>query len=128
MQATLATKVAISRAVTLLSYFGLLFLLTAWHLVVSPPATANPYLIWAFQAVPLMMFFPVILNKNLRGHIWLCFFITVYFMHSVTIAMSTHSSAYLALIETLLVSALFIGAMMYARWKSKLNKLEQSRT
>ncbi|BBB26008.1 DUF2069 domain-containing protein [Amphritea japonica] len=125
MQATLAKKVAISRAATLFSYFGLLFLLTAWHLVIAPPATANPYIIWAFQAVPLMMFFPVILNKNLRGHIWLCFFITVYFMHSVTIAMSSHSSAYLALIETLLVTSLFTGAMMYARWKSKLNKLEQ---
>ncbi len=128
MQNTLAKKVAISRAVTLFSYFGLILLLTAWHLILSPPEKANPYSIWAFQTVPLLMFYPVILRKHLRGHIWLCFFITVYFMHAVTIAMSAHSSASLALAETLLVAALFIGAMMFARWQSQLNKLLNSAT
>ena len=128
MQNTLAKKVAISRAVTLFSYFGLILLLTAWHLILSPPEKANPYSIWAFQTVPLLMFYPVILRKHLRGHIWLCFFITVYFMHAVTIAMSAHSSASLGLAETLLVAALFIGAMMFARWQSQLNKLLNSAT
>ncbi|WP_417222241.1 DUF2069 domain-containing protein [Amphritea sp.] len=122
MQQTLAKKVTISRAVTLFSYFGLILLLTAWHLIIAPPENANPYSIWAFQTVPLLLFYPVILKKHLRGHIWLCFFITVYFMHSVTIAMSAHSSAILGLAETLLVAALFIGAMMFARWQSQLNK------
>ncbi len=128
MQDTLVKKVAISRAVTLLSYFGLILLLSAWHLIISPPDNANPYSIWAFQTVPLLLFYPVILKKHLRGHIWLCFFITVYFMHSVTIAMSAHSSATLALIETLLVVALFIGAMMFARWQSQLRKLQNNTT
>ncbi|WP_428036887.1 DUF2069 domain-containing protein [Amphritea sp.] len=128
MQDTLAKKVAISRAVTLFSYFGLILLLTAWHLILSPPEIASPYSIWAFQTVPLLLFYPVILKKHLRGHIWLCFFITVYFMHSVTIAMSAHSSASLALAETLLVATLFIGAMMFARWQSQLNKLLNSST
>lgn len=122
MQQTLAKKVAISRAVTLFSYFGLILLLTAWHLIIAPNENANPYSIWAFQTVPLLLFYPVILKKHLRGHIWLCFFITVYFMHSVTIAMSAHSSAILGLAETLLIVALFIGAMMFARWQSQLNK------
>ncbi|MDO6562278.1 DUF2069 domain-containing protein [Amphritea sp. 1_MG-2023] len=122
MQTTLVKKVAISRAVTLFSYFGLILLLSAWHLVIAPSETANPFSIWAFQTVPLLLFYPVILIKHLRGHIWLCFFITVYFMHSVTIAMSAHSSAILGLAETLLVTALFIGAMMFARWQSQLNK------
>ncbi|RTE66460.1 DUF2069 domain-containing protein [Amphritea opalescens] len=122
MQETLVKKVAISRAVTLISYFGLILLLTAWHLIISPPENANPYSIWAFQTVPLLLFYPAIIKKHLRGHIWLCFFITVYFMHSVTIAMSAHSSAILGLAETLLVAALFIGAMMFARWQSQLNK------
>lgn len=123
MQAILAKKVAISRAVTLFSYFGLIFLLSAWHLFIAPSETANPFSIWAFQTVPLLLFYPVILNKHLRGHIWLCFFITVYFMHAVTIAMSTHSSAGLALAEALLVVTLFIGAMMFARWQSQLTKM-----
>lgn len=123
MQDILAKKVAISRAVTLFSYFSLILLLTAWHLILSPPEIANPYSIWAFQALPLLMFYPVILKKHLRGHIWLCFFITVYFMHAVTLAMSAHSSAALALAETLLIVALFTSAMMFARWQSQLNKL-----
>ncbi|MBR9867287.1 MAG: DUF2069 domain-containing protein [Oceanospirillales bacterium] len=126
MYETLAKKVAISRAATLFSYFGLILLLTAWHLILSPPDKASPYSIWAFQTVPLLLFYPAILKKHLRGHIWLCFFITVYFMHSVTIAMSAHSSAVLALAETLLVTTLFIAAMMFARWQSQLNKLRDS--
>ncbi|MBN0986613.1 DUF2069 domain-containing protein [Amphritea pacifica] len=126
MYDTLTNKVAISRAATLFSYFGLILLLTAWHLLLSPPDNANPYSIWAFQTVPLLLFYPVILKKHLRGHIWLCFFITVYFMHSVTLAMSAHSSATLALAETLLVASLFIAAMMFARWQSQLNKLRNS--
>jgi len=90
------------------------------------PDKARPYRLWAFQSVPLLLFYPAILKEQLRGHIWLCFLITVYFMHSVTIAMSAHSSAVLALAETLLVTTLFIAAMMFARWQSQLNKLRNS--
>ncbi|GGK69504.1 DUF2069 domain-containing protein [Amphritea balenae] len=126
MQNTLITKVAISRATTLFSYFGLLLFLSAWYLLIAPPKTANPYVIWAFQCLPLALFYPVIIKKHLRGHIWLCFMLTVYFMHAVTIAMSSHSNATLALIEALLVSALFTGAMMFARWQSKLSKLQNN--
>ena len=123
MQDKLSRLVAISRAATLFSYFGLILFLTAWYLLIAPPPTANPYVIWLLQTLPLMLFFPVILKKYLRGHIWLCFVLCVYFMHAVVIAMSNHNSL-LGLIESLLVAALFIAAMMFARWKSKLTKLQ----
>ena len=128
MQDTLSKKVARSRATTLFSYFGLILFLTAWHLIISPPQTANPYIVWGFQCLPLALFYPVIIKQHLRGHIWLCFFLTVYFMHAVTIAMSGHSTAWLGMIESLLVVFLFTGAMMFARWKSKLTKLQNTPT
>ncbi len=118
----LTRLVFISRAATLLSYFGLILLLTAWYLLIAPPPTANPYIIWLVQTLPLMLFFPVILKKDLRGHIWLCFVLCVYFIHAVLIAMSNHNSL-LGLIEALLTASLFIAAMMFARWQSKLGKL-----
>ncbi len=123
MQAKLQRLVNISRAATLLSYFGLILLLTAWYLLISPPPTANPYVIWAVQTVPLALFYPVIINKNLRGHIWLCFFLSIYFMHAVQTAMSGGPNSLLALTESLLVASLFTAAMMFTRWQSKLNKL-----
>lgn len=126
MQDSLTRKVALSRAVTLFSFFGLILWLTAWHLMISPPSSANEYVVWGFQTLPLALFLPVIMKKHLRGHIWLCFFLTVYFMHAVTIAMSSHSTAMLGLIETLLVMILFTSAMMFARWQSKLNKRNQA--
>ncbi len=126
MQDSLTRKVALSRAVTLFSFFGLILWLTAWHLMISPPSSANEYIVWGFQTLPLALFLPVIMKKHLRGHIWLCFFLTVYFMHAVTIAMSSHSTAMLGLIETLLVMILFTSAMMFARWQSKLNKRNQA--
>lgn len=126
MQDSLNRKVALSRAVTLFSFFGLILWLTAWHLMISPPSSANEYIVWGFQTLPLALFLPVIMKKHLRGHIWLCFFLTVYFMHAVTIAMSSHSTAMLGLIETLLVMILFTSAMMFARWQSKLNKCNQA--
>lgn len=126
MQEKLSRLVAISRVTTLFSYFGLILFLTAWYLLIAPPPTANPYVIWAVQVVPLLLFLPIILKKDLRGHIWLCFFLTVYFMHAVVIAMSNHSNNLLAFIETLLVALLFTGAMMFARWQSKLRKLQQT--
>ncbi|MEH6577846.1 MAG: DUF2069 domain-containing protein [Amphritea sp.] len=123
MQEKLIRLTAISRAATLLSYFGLILFLTAWYLLIAPPPTANPYIIWLVQTLPLMLFFPVIMKQNLRGHIWLCFVLCVYFMHSVVTAMSNHNSL-LGLIEALFVASLFIAAMMFARWKSKLGKLQ----
>ncbi|WP_261844740.1 DUF2069 domain-containing protein [Aliamphritea ceti] len=123
MQATLQRLVNISRAATLLSYFGLILFLTAWYLIISPPPTANPYIIWAFQVIPLALFYPVIMKRNLRGHIWLCFFVSIYFMHAVQIAMSSGPNSLLGLIETLLVASLFTAAMMFTRWQSKLKKL-----
>ncbi|WP_432473122.1 DUF2069 domain-containing protein [Amphritea sp. HPY] len=126
MQEKLTRLVNISRATTLFSYFGLILFLSAWYLIIAPPPTANPYVIWAVQVLPLSLFLPVILKQDLRGHIWLCFFLSVYFMHAVVIAMSDHTSNWLALIETLLVALLFTGAMMFTRWRSKLNKLQQA--
>lgn len=126
MQDTLPRKVALSRAITLFSFFGLILWLTAWYLLISPPSSANEYVVWGFQTLPLALFLPVIIKKHLRGHIWLCFFLTVYFMHAVTIAMSSHDTALLGLIETLLVMTLFTSAMMFARWQSKLNKRNQN--
>ena len=73
MQEKLSRLVNISRATTLFSYFGLILFLSAWYLVIAPPPTANPYIIWAVQVLPLSLFLPVILKQDLRGHIWLCF-------------------------------------------------------
>lgn len=119
----LQQRVNTSAQVTRASLLGLIALLTAWMLWISPPVLANPITIWLVLTLPLIAFVPAIFGGRARPHIWLCFVILVYFCSGVIHAMSDKFML-LGLAKTLLTVVLFCSAMMYARWKSILQGME----
>lgn len=115
---TLAQKTALSRTLTQVSYWGLLLLLTLWFMWINPSAGDNPWVIWLIHFLPLAAFAGVVIKGSPRGHAWLCFVILVYFMEAVLAALTPHSQLF-GILYVLLVSILFISAMLYARWVSQ---------
>lgn len=118
---TLAQKVYVSHLVTKVSYFALLLLFTAWYLLIAPAQTENPWVIWLVHFLPMVGFIGVILKGNARGHAWFCFILLFYFLGAV-LATLMPLTRWLGLTESILLCVLFTSAMMFARWKSQLDR------
>lgn len=112
----LNSKLAVSRFLTLLSYFGLLAVLLAGLVIFPLPEGARLFIILPVLWLPLLVFLPAVLTKNPRGHAWLCFVSLVYFMQGVTTFIIPGKTGMGAL-QALLALVLFSAAMMYGRWR-----------
>jgi uncharacterized membrane protein len=67
--------------------------------------------------LPLLMFLPGVLKKNLRTHIWLCFILLGYFVAAVVNAFACPS--WLPISESVVIVLLFTAGMVYVRWRSR---------
>ncbi|MBV1787947.1 DUF2069 domain-containing protein [Marinobacterium sp. D7] len=122
---SLACKTRLTRWLTLSSYVGLLLLFSLWYLLLSPAQSDHPWVIWLVHLLPLLAFLPVVIKGSPRGHAWLCFVLLLYFLEAV-IAALVPTTRWLGLIESLLLATLFTSAMLYARWRSQLAKVEHN--
>ncbi|WP_207062030.1 DUF2069 domain-containing protein [Motiliproteus sp. SC1-56] len=118
MKDSLRLKVQISGWLSRGSLLGLIAVITLWLFWLSPPERANPFSIWIFQVLPLLLFLPGVLAGKPRVHAWLCFVILLYFCGAVLTATVPQLRLY-GLLQCLLTSVLFTSAMLYARWKSQ---------
>lgn len=121
MMHSLARKTRISRALVLASYFGLLLLFSLWYLWLAPSRGDNPWVIWLVHLVPLLAFAPVVLKGRPRGHAWLCFVLLLYFLEAVIAAM-VPTTRWLGLLDCALLTSLFTASMLFARWRSQLER------
>ena len=109
-----------SRICVLVSCAGLLLVFTLSTLV-WPSCNRNPNTVmWGIHLLPVLLFVPGIIKKNVRSHVWLTFILLGYFMTSVNTAFACTSA--LTVIEVGLIVILFISAMLYIRWQSKALK------
>lgn len=115
------SKSRLARFITLGCYALLIAWFTLWHLVLIPPPTANPWVIWLIHLFPLLAFAHVVIKGNPRGHAWFCFVLLLMFIQAVLAASNPNTLIY-GLGYSLLVSTLFCSAMMFARWQSRYNK------
>ena len=102
-----------SRRVTWCAW-GALFLqqgLDAW-------VRQAPWIIWLAVLLPLLVFLPGMLRDNLRSYIWLCFVCLLYFMRLVE-ALFARPDDLLAACGMVAVVVLFLGAMLYVRWRAR---------
>lgn len=96
---------------------------TAWGLLVAQQVVdawlrQAPWIVWLVYLLPLLIFLPGMLRDRLRSYIWLCFVSLLYFMRLVVSLFATPESA-LAVTGLASVVMLFIGAMMYVRWRAR---------
>lgn len=77
--------------------------------------------IWLVRIVPLLVFVPGMLKRNLRSLAWLCFVVLMYFMIAVTEAMSP-LRLWINYVEVVLSVAIFLTAMMTIRWQAQAKR------
>jgi uncharacterized membrane protein len=77
--------------------------------------------IWLVRIVPLLVFLPGMLKRNLRSLAWLCFVVLMYFMIAVTEAMSP-LRLWINYVEVVLSVAIFLTAMMTIRWQAQAKR------
>jgi uncharacterized membrane protein len=74
--------------------------------------------------LPLLAFAPVVIKGKPRGHAWLCFVLLLYFLEAVIAALIPPPTRWLGLIDCTLLVTLFTSAMLYARWRSQLDRVQ----
>jgi uncharacterized membrane protein len=103
-------KLRAGRAVTLFSFAALLAIFTLLN--VLSEKTNLVFLL--FQIFPLLIFIPLLRRPTHRTYSWLCFVSLMYFVGIIPLLMGSWSFSYWLI--TLLVSSLFVAAMMTSRW------------
>ena len=105
-----------SRIVVLVSYFNLLAVFTVNTLIWPSCNRQLNIIIWGLHIIPMLVFLPSILQKNIRSHAWLSFILLGYFIASVTTTF--RCTSVFMLVEVGLITILFIFVMLYIRWRS----------
>lgn len=108
--AILFKKLRIGRLVVRASYISLLVLFSLLNLINENGKIA----LWLLQIIPLLIFIPAFLRETHRTYSWLCFVALMYFAVIIPLLMSRW--LWSDWVITLLVSAMFIAAMITSRW------------
>lgn len=110
-----------ARRAALLSYAALVLLLCVYYLYVADLHGARPWVILLIELAPLLLLAPGILVGSIRGHSWSCFVINLYFIKGALAAFDPRRQ-WFGLLEIAASVAVFCSALLYARWRSQLNR------
>ena len=77
-----------------------------------------PGLVWVLRVVPLLIFVPGMIADKLRSYIWVCFVSLLYFI-SLVLRLFAEPSNVVAILGMVSIVSLFIGAMLYVRWRAR---------
>lgn len=108
------TRLLLARTATLTGYFGLLTLLLAWQLWLSPPRLPVA-LVLVVLVGPLLLPVRGLLRGKPKSHFWVSLLALFYLVHGIGELFATRTDRPLAIIEILLATCLFAGALAYVR-------------
>jgi len=115
----IANKTLIARTSAQIGGIGLALLLPAWILWLSPPVNWNPLFLLALAILPLLPALPGLLSGRTYTVAWSGFLALFYFSHGVVEAWADADVRLPALAEVVLAVMLWLGGMMYVRWRSR---------
>ncbi len=96
--------------------------LSTWQSIEG--TAASGWMIAIVRMVPLLVFLPAILGVNIRGLIWLCFILCLYFTDAVVDVM-TQTTSVLNIGLATTSALLFILIMAFIRKNAKMRKAGQ---
>ncbi len=108
-----------SRWLTLASYFALLGLMMLWQTVLAPPSQVPISIVLLILVGPLLLPLRGLLHGRPYTHAWTCFLVLLYFIHGVVEAYSNPPERLYAGLEIVLSTLLYIGAVLYARYRGR---------
>lgn len=110
---TRAQRIAIIASVLLL---GLITLCVLWEGWLAPLREGGSWL--TLKALPLLPAVPGVLKGRRYTYQWLSMLVLLYFAEGVVRALDTGLAGPLAVLEAVLAAALFICALLYARFSA----------
>lgn len=117
----LQPRVRFARLLSLGSFFALAGLLAVWYLLIADLHGARPWVILGVQLLPLALLAPGLLLGYPRVHAWAGYVVNLYFIQGVVSAFEP-SRLVFGLLEVTASVLLFIGALLYTRWKFQLER------
>jgi uncharacterized membrane protein len=106
---------ALTRALSLACFFGLIALLVVNNLWFADLHGARVGVILAIELV-LLLLLPGMLMGSARAHAWTCFVVNIYFIKGVLAAFDP-ARAVFGWVEVLVSLGLFVSGLLYVRWK-----------
>ena len=117
------SSITVFRSLSLIGYFGLILLIFSWHLWIEPLPAEFISITLLMQLGPLMFPLKGILNGNTYTHAWASYLALFYLVVGVWYAAAEQSRLFGILI-CLFSLCFFIGAILFARYQSKANKIQ----
>jgi len=128
---SLASKIKLSRSLSLIGYALILAILIVTTFQFPPPEGTSLALVLSIKLLPLLILLPGMLKGTLRPYIWLCFVLLLYFTQAVLYVTQTDGYWLYNLLCALII-LVFLTAMMHVHWSKKsgipLNPPPASRT
>ncbi|WP_207801068.1 MULTISPECIES: DUF2069 domain-containing protein [Gammaproteobacteria] len=115
----LPTSSEFYRKLTLISYPLLIVYMAVIVTVLMPSEFLPIPLALTMWILPLLFPLKGIIQGNPYTHAWANFVLILYFLHGFTTLYTHWSTWYIPAIELMLVTAAFIGATFYARYKGR---------
>lgn len=81
--------------------------------------------LWVIWVGPLLVFLPGLARGGWKTYMWLCFALMIYFCMTVTELFGPHRQLTDAL-ELVVVSLVFVSAMLYGRWRRQELVVEEN--
>jgi len=104
----------------LTGFFGLFFLLMAWHTLLSPSNKLPTALLLLISVGPLLLPFKGFLNRNLKSCTWMSYLSLPYFAHGVAEAYANQGERPYAVLEIIFSLLLCFGAGMFVNKAEKI--------
>lgn len=96
-----------------MGFFGLFFLMMAWHTILLPSKQIPTALMLIISVGPLLLPFRGFLNHKLKNCTWMSYLSLPYFIHGVIEAYVNQSLRLYALLEIVFSLLLCFGAGLY---------------
>ncbi len=113
--------ISISRACTLLGYFGLLLFIPLWHLKIEPIPPEFISMTMLVQVGPLLFPLRGILHGRVYTHAWSMYLALFYFVWGIWYAGDASTRGF-GIGFSLLSVIFFIGTMFYTRFQGRREK------
>lgn len=107
-------RLLLARTATLAGHFGLIALLLAWQLWLSP-STLPSGLVLLVLVGPLLLPLRGLIQGRPKSHFWASVLALLYILHGAGELFATVQDRPLAVMEIVLAVCLYIGALSYVR-------------
>lgn len=105
--------------IALIGYFGLLFFMPLWLLVLHPSEGLSPTLSLLMFTLPLLFPLRGLVKGDPYTFAWANFVVMIYFLHSLTTLWVSADERIWALIELIFATTLFLAGSYFAKYRGQ---------